>query len=174
MAETFEIRCPLNVYKSVVAQIDERFSRYGHITRETLIAIIADATDTEISKFRIGKGAAEYIDKKDDIVISPYDGEKFQIRVENSILDSTINSENTQKEMVNHPDHYQTETGLEMIDIIAACTFDLNGIEAFDTGNVVKYVGRWKKKNGLEDLKKAKWYLEHLIAHIEKIEKENV
>lgn len=174
MAETFEIRCPLNVYKSVVAQIDEMFSRYGLITLETLIMIIADATDTEISKFRIKKGATKYIDKKDNIVISPYDGEKFEIRVENLTFDSATNSKNTQKEMVNHPDHYQTKTGLEMIDIIAAYTFDLDGIEAFDTGNIIKYVGRWKKKNGLEDLKKAKWYLEHLIAHVEKIEKENV
>ena len=174
MAETFEIRCPLTVYESVVAQIDAMFSRYGLITYATLITIIAYATDTEISKFRVGEGATGYIDKKDDIVISPYDGEKFEIRIENLIFDSATNSENTQKEMVNHPDHYQTETGLEMIDIIAACTFDLQGIEAFDTGNVIKYVGRWKKKNGLEDLKKAKWYLEHLIAHVENMDKETV
>lgn len=76
-------------------------------------------------------------------------------------------------EMVNHPDHYQTETGLEIIDIIEAATFDLKGIAAFDTGNIIKYVCRYKKKNGLQDLKKAKWYLEHLIAHEENLEKEN-
>lgn len=71
-------------------------------------------------------------------------------------------------EMVSHPKHYQSETGLEVIDVIEAFTFDLNGIEATDTGNIIKYICRWKKKNGLEDLKKAEWYLNHLINHIEK------
>lgn len=76
-------------------------------------------------------------------------------------------------DMVNHPPHYQSETGLEVIDVIEAFTFDLKGIEATDTGNVIKYICRWKGKNGLQDLKKAKWYLEHLIAHVEKMEEEN-
>ena len=66
-------------------------------------------------------------------------------------------------DMVNHPDHYKTESGLETIDVIEAFTNGLVGIEAVDTANVIKYICRWKKKNGLEDLKKAKWYLEHLI-----------
>ena len=74
---------------------------------------------------------------------------------------------------VNHPSHYKSETGLEAIDVIEAFTFDLNGIEAFDTGNTLKYICRWKKKNGLEDLKKAQWYLNHLIKHVENLEKEN-
>jgi hypothetical protein len=76
----------------------------------------------------------------------------------------------THKETVNHPAHYQSETGMEAIDVIESFTFDLTGIEAFDTGNVLKYMCRWKDKNGLEDLKKAKWYLDHLINHIEKLE----
>lgn len=75
--------------------------------------------------------------------------------------------------MVSHPSHYQSETGLETIDVIEAFTFDLKGIEAVDTGNVLKYVCRWKQKNGLQDLEKAMWYLQHLIDHVEKLEKEN-
>lgn len=77
-------------------------------------------------------------------------------------------------DMVNHPNHYISETGLEAIDVIEAFTFDLKGIEATDTGNVIKYICRWKNKNGVQDLKKATWYLQHLIDHIEKTEKENV
>lgn len=76
-------------------------------------------------------------------------------------------------DMVSHPAHYQSETGMEAIDVIEAFTFDLKGIEAFDTGNIIKYICRWKNKNGVQDLKKAKWYLEHLINHVEKLEKEN-
>ena len=74
-------------------------------------------------------------------------------------------------DVVNHPTHYKTTNGLETIDVIEAFTEDLVGIEATDTGNIIKYICRWKKKNGLQDLKKAEWYLKHLIKHVE--EKEN-
>lgn len=76
-------------------------------------------------------------------------------------------------DMVNHPSHYQSETGLEAWDVIEAFTFDLKGIEAFDTGNILKYMCRWKAKNGLQDLEKARRYLDHLINHVQKLEKEN-
>lgn len=69
--------------------------------------------------------------------------------------------------MVSHPSHYQSVNGLEVIDVIEAFTAKLRGIEATDTGNIIKYICRWKGKNGIQDLKKAKWYLEHLINHIE-------
>ena len=74
---------------------------------------------------------------------------------------------NANKDMVNHPSHYQSESGLEVIDVIKAFTSNLTGIEATDTGNILKYMCRWKNKNGVEDLKKAKWYLEHLINNVE-------
>ena len=73
--------------------------------------------------------------------------------------------------MVSHPSHYKSKTGLEVIDVIEAFTFDLRGIEATDTGNIIKYICRWKNKNGLQDLKKCMWYLTHLIDHVEKMEK---
>ena len=75
--------------------------------------------------------------------------------------------------MVSHPDHYKSDAGLEVIDVIEAFTFDLSGIEAFDSANVIKYICRWKHKNGVQDLKKAAWYIDHLIHHIEKLEEEN-
>ena len=80
--------------------------------------------------------------------------------------------ESTDK-MVSHPSHYQSETGLEVIDVIEAFTFDLKGIEATDTGNVLKYMCRWKNKNGLQDLEKAKWYLDHLIDHVRLFKEKN-
>lgn len=41
--------------------------------------------------------------------------------------------------MVSHPDHYISETGMEVIDVIEAFTSDLKGIEAADTANIIKY-----------------------------------
>lgn len=67
---------------------------------------------------------------------------------------------------VNHPRHY-CKGGIECIDAIRAAVSDLRGVEAVYAGNVIKYVWRYKGKNGLEDLKKAKHYLEWLIESLE-------
>ncbi|MCD8119703.1 MAG: DUF3310 domain-containing protein [Lachnospiraceae bacterium] len=71
--------------------------------------------------------------------------------------------------MVSHPAHY-ISNGMEVIDVIEAFTSDLKGIEATDTGNIIKYACRWKHKNGVQDLKKIMWYTQHLIDHLEKDE----
>ena len=68
---------------------------------------------------------------------------------------------------VNHPSHYKAKNGMEVIDVIEAFTANLEGYEATHTGNVIKYICRWKEKNGLEDLKKAQWFLNRLIKNIE-------
>lgn len=80
----------------------------------------------------------------------------------------------TKEDLVNHPNHYKSSSGLEVIDVIKAFTEDLVGVEATNTGNVLKYICRWKKKNGLQDLEKAKWYLEDLIKEVKEKENEDV
>lgn len=77
---------------------------------------------------------------------------------------------NDEMDNVNHPKHYQSKNGLEVIDCIEAFTEGLNGIEAVCAGNVIKYVCRYKSKNGLEDLKKAEWYIKKLISIYEQEE----
>lgn len=69
--------------------------------------------------------------------------------------------------MVAKPPHYQAANGMEVINVIEAFTDGLTGMEAVDTANAIKYILRWKKKNGVQDLKKAKWYIEHLISKLE-------
>ena len=71
-----------------------------------------------------------------------------------------------QKDNVNHPSHY-TQGGIECIDAIKAATVGLTGVEAVCTGNAVKYMWRWKFKNGAEDIRKAMWYLEKLLEEVE-------
>lgn len=66
-------------------------------------------------------------------------------------------------DVVDHPHHYHLNADFEVIDVIDVVTKDLVGDEAVYTAQVIKYICRWKKKNGVEDLKKAKWYLERLI-----------
>ncbi len=66
----------------------------------------------------------------------------------------------SKKEKIKHPSHYNK--GIEMWDY--AHTHNLNFFE----GNIVKYITRWKDKNGVEDLHKAKQYLDKLIELEEK------
>lgn len=64
-------------------------------------------------------------------------------------------------EKVNHPSHYN-QVGAETIDVIQSfCS--LSEFEGFLKGNIIKYLHRYHFKNGIEDLNKAKWYLEKLI-----------
>ena len=63
-------------------------------------------------------------------------------------------------DMVNSPPHYN-KTGIECIDAIKAMTDE--GFEYYLQGNIMKYLWRYRYKNGIEDLKKAEWYLNKLI-----------
>ncbi len=65
-------------------------------------------------------------------------------------------------DMVNHPPHY-TRGGVECIDALASATAGLEGLDAVCTANAIKYLWRWKQKNGVEDLRKAQWYITKLI-----------
>lgn len=73
------------------------------------------------------------------------------------------------KENVNHPNHYN-KNGIEVINVIEAFTSDLKGVDAFDIGCAIKYLCRFNEKGGLEDIKKARWYLNHYISAHEEIE----
>lgn len=63
---------------------------------------------------------------------------------------------------VNHPDHYQSEAGIECIDAIRAALTP-EEFRGFAKGNALKYLWREKHKGGAEDLRKARWYLDHLL-----------
>lgn len=65
---------------------------------------------------------------------------------------------------VEHPNHYQLNVKLEVLDIINLIVSNksLPKSDAFIVGNAVKYLLRCEKKNGIEDLEKCKYYLEML------------
>lgn len=66
---------------------------------------------------------------------------------------------------VNHPVHYQGS--IECIDAIMSATEGLNGDEAFLVGSVIKYIWRYRRKGKpIEDLKKARWYLDKLYSYV--------
>ena len=73
--------------------------------------------------------------------------------------------ESSKADNVNHPKHY-CKGGLECIQVIKAQLTPEQNI-GYLYGNVLKYMWRWPEKNGIEDLRKAKHYLEWLIESLE-------
>ena len=67
---------------------------------------------------------------------------------------------------VNSPSHY-CQGGIECIEALKAATVNLKGIEAVCTANAIKYLWRWKEKNGATDIRKCIWYCERLLKEIE-------
>ena len=83
--------------------------------------------------------------------------------VSDDLLDKCLESieiSDAKPEMVQHPSHYN-QGKVECIDAMAAATVNKRGI------NVIKYLFRYETKNGLEDVKKAAWYLNRLIDELE-------
>ena len=66
--------------------------------------------------------------------------------------------------MVTKPLHYN-QGHIEAIEYIEQQLGE--DVRAYYEGNVIKYLHRYKYKNGVEDLEKAKWYLDQLIGEFE-------
>ena len=62
---------------------------------------------------------------------------------------------------IEHPKHYQLSINLEVLDVInlVLSNAEISNIDCFCLGNVIKYLFRAEQKNGLEDYKKALYYL---------------
>ena len=75
--------------------------------------------------------------------------------------------ESSKPDNVNHPKHY-CKGGVESIDFVRAAVSNLSGFEAVCVANIIKYMWRYKEKNGLEDVMKAAKYLEWLQEEVEK------
>ena len=116
------------------------------------------------------KAGIEQLDYDSDVKTIIRDGNGNVLDIQMKEPGESFNSYRARNglDMVNHPKHYKAKNGMEVIDVIEAFTANLEGYEATHTGNVIKYICRWKEKNGLEDLKKAQWYLNRLIENIEK------
>ena len=75
-----------------------------------------------------------------------------------SLPNGNEETKKTLDDKVNHPSHY-TYGDMEIIDFIEQVTKDYKPELAFAIGNAIKYISRANRKNGKEDLDKARWYL---------------
>ena len=124
--------------------------------------------DRDTSEFK-DTYACVFDEMSDDMLNKCYNWYKEldQASCENA-EDSCCNKE-PNVDMVNHPVHY-TQGGIECIDCIKSATVGKVGIEAFCVGNAIKYLFRYEEKNGIEDIKKARWYIDRLIKELEEKE----
>lgn len=121
--------------------------------------------DSEVNKYTDDYGCN--FEEMDEQMIEKIYGwykEVVQTACENAEAECCNKESNV--DMVNHPSHY-TQGGIECIDALKAATVSKKGIEAVCTANVIKYLWRYEEKNGIEDVKKAKWYIDKLIKEIE-------
>lgn len=105
-----------------------------------------------------------------------FDGDIIAYRLQQPGFKSRANDDRLEQDLnecighdfdvVNHPSHY-TKGSIECIDAIDSATAGKSGIEAVCVANVIKYLWRYEEKNGLEDVKKAQWYLNKLISELE-------
>jgi hypothetical protein len=72
------------------------------------------------------------------------------------------------KNNVEHPVHYNQDSGIECIEAIRATLG--SEFPAYCKGNVMKYLWRYQYKNGIEDLKKAQVYLNWMVEYLEEKE----
>lgn len=92
---------------------------------------------------------------------------KRRLKVPSAISQEPADEEPVQQhDNVNHPAHYAAG-GIECIDCIESMIAPIeNPAYAFLTGQSLKYLARYTMKNGVEDLKKARWYLNRLIGKV--------
>ena len=79
--------------------------------------------------------------------------------VDNPVIVEEKSTEEIISDNVNSPNHY-TQGQYETIDVIEDIVEDF---ESYLLGNIIKYISRYKNKNGVQDLEKAEWYLKRLI-----------
>ena len=117
-------------------------------------------TEMDLSRIKAGEIKGIRLIEPNDL--AEEDEVEMKEKSYEQVLDEII-----EEDKVNNPSHYQGKFGLEAIDVVRnfMTTEEIRGIYK---GNTLKYILREAKKNGLEDLKKARKNLDWLIEEMEK------
>lgn len=121
--------------------------------------------DQKDEKVKRAESDSQAVIKELKEVIAEKDREIAELTSDRDMLLQTIELSAT-NDPVNHPAHYNAGK-VECIDAIEAATTGLTGGQAYSTGAAIKYLWRWSRKGGAEDLKKARWYIDRLITELE-------
>ncbi|KHK31778.1 hypothetical protein I619_14464 [Listeria monocytogenes SHL010] len=136
-----------NIFKKETVIVIEYDINLGFASKEYCERVYPD---TPIKKYKA---------KQDKV--AKYNAAAANIAKEMSAIGVSMKNENNDK--INNPAHY-TAGGIETLDYIKAKVKDY---PSYVAGNILKYVSRYEHKNGIEDLKKAQFYLNDLINWME-------
>lgn len=153
----------------------EEFRKYVRtVTREEFLSNNANKDDETFQPIDLGEDACPYEynlpDSSCDISCKEcwekaVKDIKFKDDIEKELIEGMNKQPIIVSDSVNHPSHY-THGKIETIDKIED-VLGLEGFQAYCVGNAIKYLDRYKLKNGFEDIKKAKRYLEFYIEKTE-------
>lgn len=153
----------------------EEFKEYAKtITRKEFLSNNANKDDETFQPVDLGEDACPYEynlpDSSCDISCKEcwekaVKDIKFKDDIEKGLIEEMNKQPIIVSDSVNHPSHY-THGKIETIDKIED-VLGLEGFQAYCVGNAIKYLDRYKLKNGFEDIKKAKRYLEFYIEKTE-------
>lgn len=155
-----------NKYESKVKfNLGLNFSKYNYLSNN------GDFNFDNYSLELCDKKGKDYDDSCDNIGMNyEYDFNNLKRLIDyiNSYKDNIIEINNNDNyDNVNKPNHYQLNikgNNIQVIDIIDEVVKDYKPQEAFKIANIIKYVLRASKKNGKEDLKKARKYIDMLVG----------
>lgn len=136
-----------NIFKKETVIVIEYDINLGFASKEYCERVYPD---TPIKKYKV---------KQDKV--AKYHDDAANVAKAMSAIGVSMENENNDK--INNPAHY-TVGGIETLDYIKAKVKDY---PSYVAGNILKYVSRYEHKNGIEDLKKAQFYLNDLIEWME-------
>ncbi|NVQ28120.1 DUF3310 domain-containing protein [Listeria monocytogenes] len=136
-----------NIFKKETVIVIEYDINLGFASKEYFERVYPD---TPIKKYKV----------KQDEVAKWFDDAANAMKAFSS---NGVSMKNENNDKVNNPAHY-TAGGIETLDYIKAKVSDY---PSYAAGNILKYVSRYEHKNGIEDLKKAQFYLNDLIEWME-------
>lgn len=136
-----------NIFKKETVIVIEYDINLGFASKEYFERVYPD---TPIKKYKV----------KQDEVAKWFDDAANAMKAFSS---NGVSMKNENNDKVNNPAHY-TAGGIETLDYIKA---KIKDYPSYAAGNILKYVSRYEHKNGIEDLKKAQFYLNDLIEWME-------
>lgn len=145
--------------RTLVKFCDDCDSCYGCLLEKFSDSVICDFDEWSNDKLAI---AYDHVYKNGEARL---DGSHIN-PVPHVKLPKEATESSNKSDTVNHPQHY-TQGGIECIECIKAAVTNKVGIKAVCVANVIKYLFRYEEKNGVEDVRKAQWYIERLLKELE-------
>lgn len=136
-----------NIFKKETVIVIEYDINLGFASKEYFERVYPD---TPIKKYKV----------KQDEVAKWFDDAANAMK---ALSAGGVSMKNENNDKINNPAHYKAG-GIETLDYIKAKVKDY---PSYVAGNILKYVSRYEHKNGIEDLKKAQFYLNDLIEWME-------